>query len=488
MRRRAGRGRAGVEPRLVRKVASRPLLALALAAVVLAAIGASPTSPRAAADGGQVQGVAIDPKSFTTDYARLARMGTNTLYLDIYYEADSPNANSVHPFGSTVDDVTLMTDIKTATGDGLQVFLMPKVWCNGCKYGWRGDLEPSDPHAFMQSYTQMVLKYAQLGQQNGVSLLFLGSEMNHLQAYPGDWRAMATAERGMFHGLITYQPNWDHNQDVSFWDALDLVTVSAYYPLTPTAQPSVAEVKNAWHSSAVPGWKGQNWFAQLQGLANSTGKRVLIGEVGYRSSTTAAEYPWDEWDPATADQTTQANAYQALLETFSPQPWWAGVIWWQWRGTDQDSGSTDMSPKAKQAEEFLTKWWAQGWRPGSGSVGAGGAGGSGSGAAGASGRASVLGARTAGTQGGPGTTGSTSTSPSGEQPGMQAAAGPGLASSDGSSAAIDGPRSVANLAKASDKRAFAVVVSLVALLAMGALWVSMGLRRIHLPHSQPVRR
>jgi hypothetical protein len=455
-------------------------VAVALAGVIAARPGASIGAPTASADNGLVQGVAIDPKTSTADYDRLARMGTNTLYLDVYYEADSPNANSVHSFSSTVDDATLIADIQKATADGLRVALMPKVWCKGCQYGWRGDLQPADPDAFMRSYTQMVLKYAQLGQQYGASLLFLGSEMNHLQPYADDWRVMAATVRGAFHGEITYQPNWDNSEDVSFWDALDLVTVSAYYPLTPTARPSVAELKNAWHSSTVQGWKGQDWFAQLQGLANSTGKRVLIGEVGYRSSTTAAQYPWDEWDQATPDQVTQANAYQALLETFSSQPWWGGVIWWQWRGGDQDAGSTDMSPKGKQAEQLLTKWWAQGWRPGSSSNGGPVAG------TGAGRSASVLAARTPGTQSAPTPAASTSTAPS--QSGAQAAAGPELAADTGSSAAIDGPRSVARLARASNERSVALVVAVLALLAMGALWTSFGLRRLPLRRRQLVAR
>jgi hypothetical protein len=424
--------------------------------------------------------VAIDPKTSTADYDRLARMGTNTLYLDVYYEADSPNANSVHSFSSTVDNATLVADIQKATADGLRVALMPKVWCSGCKYGWRGDLQPTDPDAFMRSYTQMVLKYAQIGQQYGVSLLFLGSEMNHLQPYADDWRMMAATVRGTFRGLITYQPNWDQLDNVSFWDALDLVTVSAYFPLTPTPRPSVAELKQAWNSSAMPGWQGEDWVAKLQNLAGTTGKRVLIGEVGYRSSTTAAQYPWDEWDQATPDQATQANAYQALLETFSAKPWWAGVIWWQWRGGDQDAGSTDMSPKAKQAEQLLTKWWVQGWRPGASSNGGQPATGA------AAGRgASVLAARTPGTQAAPTTAASTSTAPT--QPGAQAAAGPGLAADSGSSAAIDGPRSVARLARASNERAVALVVAVLTLLAMGALWVSFGLRRLQLPRGQLAR-
>jgi hypothetical protein len=462
-------------------VASRLFVVATLAGVIAATAGTSLPAPRASADSGQVQGMAIDSKNSPTEYDRLARIGTNTLYLDFYYQADSPNANSVHPNSETVPDAMLIADIQRATADGMKVVLMPKVYCKGCQYGWRGDLQPTDPHAFMQSYTQMVLHYAQLGQQYGVWLLFLGSEMNHLQQYSDDWRALAASVRGTYHGLITYQPNWDSSAGVSFWDALDLVTVSAYYPLTATPQPSVAQLKSAWHSSSVQGWKGKNWFADLQGLANSTGKRVLIGEVGYRSTTTAAEYPWDEWDQATVDQATQANAYQALLETFSSQPWWMGVIWWQWRGTDQDAGGPDMTPRGKQAEQLLTKWWVEGWRPEAGSTAASG----GSGAGGTAGRTSVLGARTPGTQGAPATTGSTS-APA-QQPGALAAAGPALAGNDGS-AAIDGPRSVAQLARSSNTRTATVVVALIALLVMGALWLTLGLRRMQMPRRPLVAR
>lgn len=351
----------------MQRVARRLLTVVAVTAILATAVGTVPSQPHASADTGVVQGFAIGyPNNNPAEYARLVRMGTNTLYIDVYWEADSPNADSVHPYSSTPTDQALGAEIDSAQRAGLRVALMPKVYCNGCQQGWRGFLKPDDPDAFMNSYGGMVKQLAALGQQHGVWLMFLGSEMNNLQEYSDDWRQLADGVRRVgFNGIITYQPNWDSTGGVGFWDALDVVAVSAYFPLTSTPRPGIDELKAAWHSSNVqnPDWRGQDWFGKLQHLAQSTGKKVLIGEVGYRSSETATETPWDEATQETPDQITQANAYQALLETFTGQPWWMGVIWWQWRNTDAASDNSDMSPKAKQAEELLTKWWAEGWRP-----------------------------------------------------------------------------------------------------------------------------
>jgi hypothetical protein len=326
----------------------------------------------------------------------------------------------------------------------------------------------------------MVTYYADLAQQRGVSVFFLGSEMNNLQQYGDDWRKMATAVRHVFKGPVTYQPNWDRVDTVSFWDALDFDSVSAYFPLTTTPSPSVAQLKQAWQSSDVPGWQGQNWLAGIQNLAKATGKSVLIGEVGYRSSTTGTAHPWEEAEQQTPDQATQANAYQALLEMFSPQPWWKGVIWWQWRGTDQNAGGSDMSPKAKQAEQMLTEWWADGWRPTPESptpnLGAGGGSAPGHVAA-------AVGARTPNSAARPGTTaGSTSTSGSTttQQTAVTAPVDSGLVGGDSSSAAL-GPRSATHAGSSSGSRDVLVGVALVGLLGMGAALVNLARIRIRTP-------
>jgi hypothetical protein len=480
MRRGAGRRRGRVESRGAGTRNARRFLALLAVPVVLVTVGGASLATRtASAQSGLFQGFAMQAGQPPTEYQRIAHTGANMVYFDVYWEADSPDANSVHRFSGTKTDAVLIGDIQNARAAGLSVTLMPKVWCNGCQDNWRGFLTPSDPHAFMQSYQEMDTYYADLAQQRGVSLFFLGSEMNNLQQYGDDWRQLATAVRQVFNGPITYQPNWDRVDSVAFWDALDFDSVSAYFPLTTTPSPTVAQLKQAWQSSNVPGWEGQNWFAGIQNLAKATGKSVLIGEVGYRSSTTATAHPWEEAEQQTPDQATQANAYQALLEMFSPQSWWKGVIWWQWRGPDPDANSTDMSPKGKQAEQLLTEWWAEGWRPTPESPtpkDLGGGGGS------APGHVSAAVAHTPNSAARPQTTaGSTSTS--GSTTTQQTAPAPvdsgGLVGGDSSSAAL-GPKS-ATTGHSSGSRDVLVGVALVGLLGMGGALVNLARIRLRTP-------
>jgi hypothetical protein len=435
-----------------------------------------------------VQGFAVFPNQPPTEFARIAATGANTIYLDVYWEASSPEANSVEPYSETTPDATVIADVQKAKADGMRVVLMPKIWCNGCQSGWRGFLNPSEPDTFLRptgspcdngcSYGDMVDHYASVAQQHGVWLLFLGSEMNNLQQYTDDWRAIAASVRKRFDGPITYQPNWDQVSSVGFWDTLDLVTVSAYFPLTPTPEPSVTELMQAWHSSKVDPWQGQNWFGELQSLASSTGKQVLIGEVGYRSGQAAAERPWDEGRDETPDQVTQANAYQAILELFSAQPWWMGVIWWQWRGTDAGAGNSDMSPLGKQAEKLLTLWWAQGWRPSPANESAP----TGQGAAPS--RGNVVATRTAGTAPRPSAATSTSASSTTttQTPGAPAALDPaGLVSGgDGTTAAL-GPKPSVHAPKSSGGRDVLIGVAVLGLLGMGAGLLNLARVRVRTP-------
>jgi len=465
---------------------------VAAVAAIICTAGAASRAPQSAhADStSTVQGVAVGEGDAATSYDRLIRMGTNTLYLMVFWEADGPDATDVHKYDGTAPDATILTNIQQATARGLRVVFMPMIYCNGCDGGWRGNLNPSDPDLFMQNYTQhMLLYYAQLVRQSGVWLFSLGSEMNYLQPYADDWRQAATEVRRDFTGLVTYQPNWDHVDRVDFWDALDIVTVSAYFPLTSKPSPSVDDLKRAWRSSNVPGWKGQNWVGVLQRIVDQTGKRLLISEVGYRSTTVGAEYPYDEANPTqTSDQLTQANAYQALLETFSAQPWFMGVIWWEWRGDDSGADNGDMSPRGKLAEQFLTQWWVNGWRPSPGSPTphydfTGGGDGPGDGPGGGSSvlaaQKRALSARPAG--GTTPTAGATTTTPL--TPGDPAAA---AVNDGGFSAAAAGPRSVAHLASGSDSRSAPVAVALFGLFGVAFASVSVGLRRARLPGSRPL--
>jgi hypothetical protein len=184
--------------------------------------------------------------------------------------------------------------------------------------------------------------------------------MTTLQGYTGQWREVIRQARQRFSGKIAYETNFDASNTVKFWDAVDLAGVSAYYPLSNEAAPTVKEIESGWRSSPAGPWAGHDWLAELRSLASATGKPILFGEVGYRSVEYGAKEPWQFATSQPSAPEVQARAYQALLDTFENERWWAGVIWWEWLVADSRG---QFSPRAKPAEEVLTRWWQDGWRP-----------------------------------------------------------------------------------------------------------------------------
>ena len=54
-------------------------------------------------------------------------------------------------------------------------------------------------------------------------------------------------ERAVYKGKLTYAANWDGEfEEVAFWDALDVIGVQAYFPLTEERVPSVTKLTQAW--------------------------------------------------------------------------------------------------------------------------------------------------------------------------------------------------------------------------------------------------
>jgi hypothetical protein len=65
----------------------------------------------------------------------------------------------------------------------------------------------------------------------GLSGLSVGSELASLEREDTEWRALIRAIRAKYAGPLVYSANWDHLDDVQFWDALDLAGASAYFEL-----------------------------------------------------------------------------------------------------------------------------------------------------------------------------------------------------------------------------------------------------------------
>ena len=341
-----------------------------------APLPAPPPGTTTVSDGtdGKVAGMAIpnvDPSQSAEEVQRLKADGINTISLFVWWWMPQQSSNFVERCSNpaqqqnctpTEPDAELQVQIAAAQQYGMRTILVPIFYCGSCEGGWRGTAQPSDTNAWFSSYRQFIDHYADLAQQNRVSTLFIGSEMTSLENQQQQWLNVISEARQHFSGQLGYEENWDVLGNAHYLNSVDVIGVSAYFPLDDAQSPSLGTILGDWRSSQASGYAGHNWVGLVQHLANSTGKPILFGEVGYMSGDYAAKQPFLNFQ-GTVNWQLQSDLYQAVLATFHSQPWWAGAVWWEWYIPASTGGDNTRTPRAKTAESLLEAWYGRGWRP-----------------------------------------------------------------------------------------------------------------------------
>lgn len=257
---------------------------------------------------------------------------------------------------------------------GMRAALMPVVRLETReRYEWRGVIAPADGlDAWFASYRALVLPLAEMAGAHGVERFIVGSELGSLEVYEARWRSLIDEVRARFDGTVTYSANWDRAGEVPFWDALDEVGLTAYFPLG--SDVSSDGLAQAWRSPR----------AAMEALSVRTRKPVLVTEVGYASRRGAAARPWDDGPregglrdglrehghlgrghqesapSAELDLETQKLLYRGFCDAFANTPSVSGFYVWNWFGFGgpRDTGFT---PRGKPAAAELTKCFAREW-------------------------------------------------------------------------------------------------------------------------------
>ena len=229
----------------------------------------------------------------------IAATGATTVSIVITWYQQDKTSNDVQPDGAkSATDDGVRTLAAAAASRGLTVALKPHV--DVLDGTFRGEIAPSDPAAWMRSYTGFVTHVADLAASMGAGTLVVGTELQTLSGRTDDWRNLIAQVRQKFHGRLTYAANWvDEAERIGFWDALDIIGVDAYMPLVKdNADPTV--------HALVQGW--QPWRTRLEKLSGKVDRPVLFTELGYPSRLGAAEQPSQEGSGAIS-QPAQARLY-----------------------------------------------------------------------------------------------------------------------------------------------------------------------------------
>lgn len=246
-------------------------------------------------------------------------------------------------------DESLVAVTRQAHDLGIKVLLKPHIW-------GRGELkmdewQDAEWRTWFEGYTKFIEHYATIARDAKVDAFCVGNEQKVASRHEAEWRRIIANVRAIYRGPVTYGANFDEVFDVAFWDAVDWIGVSGYFPLVGERSPSRESLVRAW----------QPVVERLGLLARDTRKPIVFTEVGYRSADGAAWRQWELPRDAPLNLDAQRAAYEAFFEAVWPQPWLAGMYPWKWYSYPDHSGprSNDYEIDNKPAEEVVRRYYSQ---------------------------------------------------------------------------------------------------------------------------------
>ena len=250
------------------------------------------------------------------------------------------NAVAVHPYAGIAADGTVTyrrepvgpattAPLRLAHEREMATMLKPHLAYWRSPFSWRGEItfdEEAQWQRFFAGYRAFILHQAELAEAEGATVFAVGTELHKTLHREAEWREVIAEVRAVYSGKLTYAANWDVYRQVPFWDALDLVGVQCYFPLSEADAPTDDEL--------VEGWR--RVLAELAGYSESVGRPILLAELGYAASTAAARYPWKDdpvGDPPAA-AALKLRCMRVALRMIETEPAIVGVFLWKWFPAD----------------------------------------------------------------------------------------------------------------------------------------------------------
>ena len=235
-----------------------------------------------------------------------------------------PNGLQEHPQSeeisytsdATISDDELIQMIAYAHKAGLIVALKPTA---NCKNGaWRAHINffDKDVHCepkwsnWFASYTEFQLHYAKIAQQTGCEMFIAGCEMVMSERREVEWRKLISDIRTVYSGPVTYNTDKYQEDNVTWWDCVDYICSSGYYPL------------GEWDKE----------LDRIEAVVKKFNKPFFFAECGCMSTEGSSKRPNDWRIRGNVNLKEQADWYTDMFETCKKRSWVEGFCLWDWSG------------------------------------------------------------------------------------------------------------------------------------------------------------
>ena len=244
--------------------------------------------------------------------------GCNAVILPVCAWQEHTYSTSMESSGPNVMDEDDVRAVAAYARElGLRLILKAMV---NCRDGyWRAYIRffdqdvPTEPGwaEWFDAWTAHVCRMAEMAETNKADLFCVGCEMVGTDGREAEWRALIREVRKRYHGPITYNCDKYQEDRVRWWDALDLISSSGYYPIEALDE-NLERIRRA---------------------AEAAGKPFMFMECGCPSREMSQHRPNDWRFGGGTSERAQAAWYDAFLHAVRRHPFVRGVGWWDWSAT-----------------------------------------------------------------------------------------------------------------------------------------------------------
>ncbi len=214
-------------------------------------------------------------------------------------------------------------------------------------YDWRSFIEFSPE--WMGNYTEWMVQNAIAAEEAGVEILSIGCEMGNMQIHDAEVREMISQIRDVYSGLLTYSANHDSFWYITWWDAVDIIGISMYSPMTTRFDPTLQELQNVW----------DGYYHKLEQFAAQWDKPISFTEIGAQALDGSNMIPNDNRISTEQDVEELRDIYLSLFNSrLWTAPWFKGTHWWIWDFFEPDPEQPErdigFSPRIPLILETIT--------------------------------------------------------------------------------------------------------------------------------------
>jgi len=246
----------------------------------------------------------------------------------------------------TITDDELVWAIREAKKLGLKVIVKPMI--NVADGTWRAFIDFLYPDVAVEpkwsewfaAYSEYLVHFAAIAEAEGADMFCVGCEQVKSDVMADEWRATIDAVRAVYSGAITYNCDKYQEDRVSWWDAVDVISASGYYP------------QGSWERE----------LDRIERVVHAHGKPFLFLEGGCASRDGAPANPNDWAHEGAASEDAQDGWYRDMFAATAQRPWVGGFMFWDWKANlyaaEDASTNLDYGVFAKKAEATVRDAYA----------------------------------------------------------------------------------------------------------------------------------